>query len=280
MSDTRTIALSNDPIPSPPRPGRARSRTLNTPLARFGLPLLAFVVTIVIWQILVVTLDIKQYILPAPTVVWDRLITSIPELWAALLVTASEVVWGFLLATVISIPLAYLIASVRWVEIMFYPLIVVLQTIPKIAVAPLFIVWFGFGSLPKILLTFLLCFFPILVDTLTGFKALDPRVLYITRSMGASRLQTFGFVRLPSALPYIFSGLKVAVVLAVTGAIVAEFVGSNAGLGYLLLRSSANLDTPLIFAVLVVLSLLGLAFSFLVELAEKLVAPWERKSHN
>lgn len=280
MSATRAIALSNDPSPVPPAPGRARSRFLNTPTARIGLPLLAFVVTIAIWQILVVALDIKQYILPAPTVVWDRLIRSIPELWAAMLVTGSEVVLGFLLATAVSVPLAYLIASVRWVEIMFYPLIVVLQTIPKIAVAPLFIVWFGFGSLPKILLTFLLCFFPILVDTLTGFKALDERVLYITKSMGASRMQTFGYVRLPSALPFIFSGLKVAVVLAVTGAIVAEFVGSNAGLGYLLLRSSANLDTPLIFAVLVVLSLLGLAFSFLVEIIEKLVAPWQRKSHN
>jgi NitT/TauT family transport system permease protein len=154
----------------------------------------------------------------------------------------------------------------------------VLQTIPKIAVAPLFIVWFGFGSLPKILLTFLLCFFPILVDTLTGFKALDPRLLYITKSMGASRTQTFRYVRLPAAVPFIFSGLKVAVVLAVTGAIVAEFVGSNAGLGYLLLRASANLDTPLIFSVLVVLSLLGLVFSSVVEFIERLVVPWHRES--
>jgi NitT/TauT family transport system permease protein len=264
--------------PAPPRTSGAAGQ--RSALLRFGLPTAAFVAVIVIWQLAVVLLDIKQYILPAPTVVFERFITSIPTLWDAALVTSSEVALGFLLAAVVSIPLAYLIASVRLVEIAFYPLIVVLQTIPKIAVAPLFIVWFGFGSLPKILLTFLLCFFPILVDTLTGFKALDPRVLYITKSMGASGLQTFGYVRLPSAMPFIFSGLKVAVVLAVTGAIVAEFVGSNAGLGYLLLRASSNLDTPLIFSVLVVLSLLGLIFSYAIELLEKLVAPWQRKGNH
>lgn len=264
--------------PKPPRSPRTKGRT--TALLRFGLPTAAFVAVIVIWQLAVVLLDIKQYILPAPTVVFEKLINSIPILWDAALVTSSEVALGFLLAAVVSIPLAYLISSVRLVEIAFYPLIVVLQTIPKIAVAPLFIVWFGFGSLPKILLTFLLCFFPILVDTLTGFKALDPRVLYITKSMGASGMQTFGYVRLPSAMPFIFSGLKVAVVLAVTGAIVAEFVGSNAGLGYLLLRASSNLDTPLIFSVLVVLSLMGLVFSYAIELLEKLVAPWQRKSNH
>jgi NitT/TauT family transport system permease protein len=245
--------------------------------ARIGLPIAAFAATILIWEALVRLLDIKSYILPAPTAVTDRFVGVVPTLWDAALVTGSEVVMGFLLAALISIPLAYVIASVRVVEIAFYPLIIVLQTIPKIAVAPLFIVWFGFGTLPKVLLTFLLCFFPILVDTLTGFKALDQRLLYITKSMGASRLQTFGYVRMPAALPFIFSGLKVAIVLAVTGAIVAEFVGSNAGLGYLLLRASANLDTPLIFSVLVVLSLMGLFFSYFVELAERLVAPWQRK---
>lgn len=244
---------------------------------RILLPIAAFAASLIIWQAVVWLFDVKPYILPAPTEVFAELIQQLPTLWDAALVTGSEVLLGFLLAAVVSIPLAYLIASVRLVEIAFYPLIVVLQTIPKIAVAPLFIVWFGLGMLPKVLLTFLLCFFPILVDTLTGFKALDPRVLYITRSMGASRLQTFVHVRMPSALPYIFSGLKVAIVLAVTGAIVAEFVGSNAGLGYLLLRASSNLDTPLIFSVLVVLSVLGLFFSYLVELSERVVAPWDKQ---
>lgn len=276
---TSAAPIDTSMLPPPPPASRKRGKGEHNRFVRIGLPTLAFIASLVIWQLAVVLLDIKQYVIPAPLVVFDRFMEQIPVLWSAALVTASEVALGFLIAAAVSIPLAYLIASVRIVEIAFYPLIVVLQTIPKIAVAPLFIVWFGFGSLPKILLTFLLCFFPILVDTLTGFKALDPRVLYITKSMGASRMQTFGYVRLPAAVPFIFSGLKVAVVLAVTGAIVAEFVGSNAGLGYLLLRASANLDTPLIFAVLVVLSILGLVFAYVVEFIEKLIAPWQGKSH-
>jgi NitT/TauT family transport system permease protein len=271
MTSTSAQATQGD-VRRAPRDSKASSR-----FARVALPTAAFVVSILVWEAVVRLLAIKEYILPAPSVVMARFTEVVPTLWDAALVTASEVILGFLWAAVISIPLAYLIATFRVVEVAFYPLIVVLQTIPKIAVAPLFIVWFGFGMMPKVLLTFLLCFFPILVDTLTGFMALDPRLLYITHSMGASKAQTFRYVRMPAALPFIFSGLKVAIVLAVTGAIVAEFVGSNAGLGYVLLRASSNLDTPLIFSVLVVLSMLGLFFSYLVETAERLVTPWHRK---
>jgi NitT/TauT family transport system permease protein len=137
-------------------------------------------------------------------------------------------------------------------------------------------VWFGFGPFPKVLLTFLLCFFPILVASMSGFRALDPRVLYLTRSMGASWWQTFRYVRTPAALPYIFSGLKVSIVLAVTAAIVAEFVGANSGLGYLLLRGSSYFDTSLIFATLVVLSVLGMVFNYAVQFAERLIMPWQQ----
>ncbi|MDQ2662348.1 MAG: ABC transporter permease [Actinomycetota bacterium] len=266
---------SSDPSAYPSAPNRVLFS--NRRSVRTVLPILAFATTLAIWQIAVVALDIRPYILPAPSSVLGSLVTNVKVLWDSALITGTEVILGFLLAAVISIPLAYAIASVRVVEIAFYPLIVVLQTVPKIAVAPLFIVWFGFDMLPKVLLTFLLCFFPILVDTMTGFKSLDPRLLYITKSMGASSMQTFRYVRVPAAIPFIFSGLKIAVVMAVTGAIVAEFIGSNGGLGYLLLRASSLLDTSLIFAVLVVLSLLGLVFSYAVELLEKLVAPWQRK---
>jgi len=270
-----TTSLKSEPDVMPVVRQRLRAQDRRT--VKIILPVLAFAVAIALWQLVVVAFDIRPYILPAPSAVLDRLITNVAFLWDAALVTGAEVLLGFLLAAAVSIPLAYAIASIRLVEIAFYPLIVVLQTVPKIAVAPLFIVWFGFGMLPKVLLTFLLCFFPILVDTVTGFKSLDERLLYITKSMGATRMQTFKYIRVPAALPFIFSGLKVAVVLAVTGAIVAEFIGSGAGLGYLLLRASSLLDTALIFAVLVVLSLLGLVFSTGVELLEKLVAPWQRK---
>jgi len=272
MTQLRDAAENGAQVPQPPaRRGIARSSAL-----RIGLPVATFIAALMMWQAFVTLLTVPSYIVPAPTVVLTRFLNSIPALWDGALVTGYEVIAGFLIAAAVSIPLAFLIASVWLVEVAFYPLIVVLQTVPKIAVAPLFIVWFGFGAMPKILLTFLLCFFPILVDSLTGFKALDRRLLYITKSMGASGVQTFRHIRMPAAMPFIFSGLKVAVVLAVTGAIVAEFVGANAGLGYLLLRASSNLDTPLIFSVLVVLSLLGLVFAYAVEAIERMIAPWQR----
>ncbi len=259
----------------PPSPRRSGARM--DLLQAVGLPLLSFTVLIGAWQAIVVGFNAPRYIVPAPSEFMARFFSARDLLWQQGVVTGIEVLEGFALATVISIPLALVIASVRAFERAVYPLVVFLQLIPKIAVAPLFIVWFGFGQFPKVLLTFLLCFFPILVDSLTGFKAIDPRLLYITRTMGAKSWQTFLFVRLPAALPFIFSGLKVAIVLAVTGAIVGEFVGSNAGLGFLLLRGSSSLDTTLIFAVLVALSVMGLVFSYAVEAIERVVMPWQHK---
>jgi NitT/TauT family transport system permease protein len=259
----------------PPASPRLRSALEIT--RGFGLPFLAFLLLVVAWQLVVVGFKVPEYIVPAPSKFIARFFTARNLLWSESLVTGTEVLEGFAIATVISIPLALLIVSVRLVEQALYPLIVFLQLIPKIAVAPLFIVWFGFGQFPKVLLTFLLCFFPILVDSMTGFKAIDQRLLYLTRSMGAKAWQTVRFVRLPAAMPFIFSGLKVGIVLAVTGAIVGEFVGSNAGLGFLLLRGSSYLDTVLIFAVLVALSAMGLLFSYAVEVAERLVIPWQHK---
>ncbi len=192
-------------------------------------------------------------------------------------VSISIGLWVTLLSYLISIPLGYVIVSVRLLEKAIYPVIVFFQLVPKIAIAPLFVVWFGFGLFPKVLLTFLLCFFPTLVASMTGFRALDERVLYLTRSMGASAWQTFRYVRVPAALTYIFSGLKVSAVFAATGAIVGEFVGANAGLGYLLLRGTSFLDMPLIFACLVALSIVGILFSYIVDGLEVLLMPWQRK---
>lgn len=243
-------------------------------------PVLSFVVLLAIWEILIDVFKVPEFLVPPPSKFFARLFTSRDLLWAQSLVTSYEVVLGFAVAALISIPLALLIASVPIVERAVYPILVFFQLIPKIAIAPLFIVWFGFTTFPKILLTFLLCFFPVLVDSMTGFKAIDPRLLYITRSMGASRWQTFRFIRLPAAMPYIFSGLKVSIVFASTGAIVGEFVGANEGLGYLLLRGTSYMDTPLIFAALVALSVMGLVFSYLVQGSEYLIMPWQNKKEH
>lgn len=243
------------------------------------LPLLTMGGLVLAWQLLVPVFEVPEYILPVPSEFLVRTWDARELLWRNALVTGAEVLLGFGAATLLSVPLALAIALTRFLERAFYPLIVFFQLIPKIAIAPLFIVWFGFGLFPKVLITFLLCFFPTLVASMVGFKAVEQRLLYITRSMGASRWQTFRFIRLPAALPFIFTGLRVSIVFAATGAIVGEFVGANAGLGYLLLRGTSYLDTSLIFAVLVVLSVMGLAFSYAVIFTEKLVMPWRSKEN-
>jgi NitT/TauT family transport system permease protein len=259
--------------PAAPPSGRATAWVagLAWPVASFGVLLLA-------WQLLVRAFGVPEYILPVPSEFFPRLVADRALIWQHSLVTGSEILLGFGLATLIAVPLGFLITAVRLLERAVYPVIVFFQLVPKIAIAPLFVVWFGFGMFPKVLLTFLLCFFPTLVASMSGFRALDERVLYLTRSMGASWWQTFRYVRVPAALGYIFAGLKVSIVFAVTGAIVGEFVGANAGIGYLLLRGTSYLDMPLIFACLVALSAIGILFSYAVQGLEILLMPWQRRS--
>jgi NitT/TauT family transport system permease protein len=160
------------------------------------------------------------------------------------------------------------------VERTIYPLIVFLQIVPKIAIAPLFIIWFGFGFTPKLLLVFLLSFFPIVVAAIAGFKSIDEETMELARSTGASEWMIFRKIRLPHAMPSIFTGLKVAAALSSTAAVVAEFVASDKGLGYLLLQYNGDLETPMVFATIIVLSVVGLIVYYLVELIEKLAIPW------
>jgi NitT/TauT family transport system permease protein len=263
--------------PSAPDPAVAVPSVRGDRVSAILYPLVSFTVLLVLWQFGVRAAGIPEYILPVPTEFLAKLYASRALIFEHSLITAQEIVLGFLAAAAVSIPLGFLIVSWRPLERAVYPVIVFFQLIPKIAIAPLFVVWFGFGLFPKVLLTFLLCFFPTLVASMTGFRALDERVLFLTDSMGATWWQTFRYVRLPSATTYIFAGLKVSIVFAATGAIVGEFVGSNAGLGYLLLRGTSYLDMPLIFAVLVALSIVGIFLSYLVQYAERWLMPWQRK---
>ena len=189
-------------------------------------------------------------------------------------VTTREIVVGYVLAVVVSVPLALWIAYSRFMENAVYPVIVFLQIVPKIAVAPLFIIWFGFGFTPKLLVVFLLSFFPIVVSSIAGFKSVDPDIMDFARTTGANQWKMFAMIRLPQALPQIFTGLKVGAALAATAAVVAEFVASDKGLGYLLLQYNGNLDTPMVFATIILLSLIGLAVYYAVELIERFTIPW------
>lgn len=262
---------------APVQRGRTRRLIFSGQSARIMAPIAGLIVVLALLQAAVSAFHIPNYILPPPTDFLPAIANNWGQLWPATAVTTEEVVYGFALATVFSIPLALVLSSLRVVRDTLYPLIVFFQVIPKIAIAPLMIIWFGAGKLSVTLLTLALCFFPILVNSMTGFTQLDPRRLYITRSMGASRWQTFRYLRVQSALPFIFAGFRVASTLAVTGVIVGQFVGSAAGLGYLLEASTGILNTSLVFADVVVLSLLGLIINYVVVAAEALFMPWQRK---
>jgi NitT/TauT family transport system permease protein len=236
--------------------------------------ILGFAAAFGLWEAAVRVFNVAPYLLPPPSTVVVELAARWPRVLDGAVITTQEILAGYLLAVVVSVPLALLITYSRTVESTLYPLIVFLQIVPKIAIAPLFIIWFGFGFTPKLLLVFLLSFFPIVVSSIAGFKSLDPDVMDLARSTGAGEWLMFRKIRLPQALPSIFTGLKVGAALAATAAVVAEFVASNRGLGYLLLEYNGNLETAMVFAVILVLSAIGLLVYYAVELLEKLAIPW------
>jgi NitT/TauT family transport system permease protein len=159
-----------------------------------------------------------------------------------------------------------------------YPLIVIFQTVPKVALAPILVIWFGYGLAPKILLVLAISFFPISLNLIAGLSAVDPNLIILMRSVGCSRTQTLMRVMLPSALPHLFAGLKVAVTLAVIGAIVAEFAGANKGLGYVIELASTQLDAPLVFAALTIVSVMGIACFYAVVIIERWTIPWAERA--
>ncbi|WP_368497152.1 ABC transporter permease [Herbiconiux sp. A18JL235] len=275
MTNTATAATQlADDGDSPVAPPPPRRRSAWSKNHKWVITLGVGLFVLLVWQLVAVLFELPTYILPTPVDAAESLWTNRDELWSATLVTTGEVLAGFSIAVIVSIPIAMLLVSFRWFETVVYPFIVLLQTVPKIALAPLFVVWFGFGILPKILVTFLICFFPILLDTMTGLRSSNPDMASLVRSMGGGKWSIFRKVRLPAALPHVFAGVKVAITLAVVGAVVGEFVGATQGLGYLLLRANANLDTPLLFAAIAILTVLGLVLYYAVSLVERLVIPW------
>jgi NitT/TauT family transport system permease protein len=242
--------------------------------AGWSRPLIFLMLLVVGWDLAIRIFHIPPYQVPAPKDVLIVLWQDWPKLLAEAWPTTVATVEGFILSALFGIPMAMLIVGSRTVESYVYPLLVFSQSIPKIAIAPLFVVWFGFGMMPKVLSAFLLGFFPVVVSAVQGFKSVEPDMLDLARAMEANRLQIFRIIRLPHALPAIFSGLKVSVTLAVVGAVVGEFVGSNSGLGFVLQRSIGNFELPTMFAALVLLSLIGVILFWIVDVIERLAIPW------
>jgi NitT/TauT family transport system permease protein len=246
-------------------------RFITSPALR---PVLLVVMLIVLWDVVIRVLKIQPYLVPPPLAVAKQLVADWPMLLRETMPTLYATLGGFVLSAVIGVPIAMWIAYSRLVESFVYPLLVFSQSVPKVAIAPLFVVWFGFGIVPKVIAAFLLGFFPVVVATVQGFKSVEGDVIDLARSMGANPLKIFLKFRLPHALPSIFSGLKVSVTLAVVGAVVGEFVGSNSGLGYVLQKANGSFDLPLMFAALVILSMIGVVLFLLLEIVERWLMPW------
>ncbi|RKF41737.1 ABC transporter permease [Agrobacterium deltaense] len=245
--------------------------SLNSPIIR---PILLVVFLVVLWDLSIRLFAIPAYLIPTPLDVAVQTYAQWPMLLAESVPTLQATVGGFILSVVVGVPLAMMIAYSKMIESYVYPLLVFSQSIPKVAIAPLFVVWFGFGLMPKVIVAFLLGFFPIVVSTVLGFKSLEADMIDLAKSMGSTRLKMFFKISLPNALPAIFASMKVSITLAVVGAVVGEFVGSNSGIGYVLQRANGNFDLPLMFSALIVLSLMGVVLFMVIDIAEKLMLPW------
>ncbi|HWP26003.1 MAG TPA: ABC transporter permease [Xanthobacteraceae bacterium] len=242
-------------------------------------PAVGLAVILTAWQAYTDLFGVSRIVLPSPFDIFvtatDRFGLLMQETWPTFL----ESVCGFALALIIGIPMAVCVANSRILNLTLYPILVATQSVPKVAIAPIILVWFGLGLESKLVIAFLVAFFPIVVDTATGLQSTPPGLIELARSLRASSLQMFWKVQFPAALPFIFSGSKVAVTLAVIGAVIGEFVGSVNGLGNLLLTANSQMDSALAWAALVWLSVLGIVLFLLVVTAEKLVMPWAETSH-
>ena len=250
--------------------------TIRTRLVTTGPVLALFVAIFLVWEVACRALGVPDYILPSPSMIIDKIATSWWLLIVHGLATAAEIVLGFGMSVVIGIPLAILAVYSRLFERVAFPFMVSLQTIPKVALAPILVVWLGYGLMPKIAVAFLISFFPIVISAMVGMRSTEKEMIYLVQSMGASELTTFLKIRLPRAMPSIFGGLKVGMGQAVVGATVGEFIAGEAGLGYLQLAAQSRLDTPLLFAAVVVLSLLGVLLFNVVAAVERVALPWNR----
>lgn len=238
------------------------------------LPTGALILFFLIWEVATRAWEVPAYLLPPPTEIVREMYLNFAKILDHSWITAYEMLLGYALAISVAIPLAIAITASKAFDKFITPILLFFQTVPKIAIAPLFLIWFGVGPLPKVLVAFLICFFPIIIDTAVGLRSISPDMLDLAKSMGATGIQTFTQFRLPTSLPYLFSGLKVASTLAVVGAVVGEFVGADQGLGYLLLVTNSNLQTAQMFAVIIALTAQGLVLFYLIQWIEDLLIPW------
>jgi NitT/TauT family transport system permease protein len=239
--------------------------------------ILMFVTMLLVWHFGVVLLGVKEFILPTPLAAIQTLFQAKYRWPLNFMATFYEVIGGFLVSALVGVILGIAIVWSDSLKRTILPFLVFLNSLPKIAVAPLFMIWFGYGILPNILIVFLISFFPVVINTATGLVAVEEDLLDLVRCLHATKWQKMRKVQLPNSLPYIFSGLKIAATTAVTGAIVGEFVASDKGLGSVIIASQTTLATPVIFGSLILITIIGMALFGFVEIMERILMPWERQ---
>ena len=238
---------------------------------RYLWAVLSHLLLIAAWHFFVVYGKVPTFVMPSPYATLHALVVPNYRWLENMSVTAMEIFGGYALAVVIGIGIALLFSWFRTLEIAAMPLLVSLNMIPKVALGPLFIVWFSYGVVPNVMIAFAICFFPIVLTTARGLREVEPDLLDLVRTLRGSRWQIFTKIQLPGALPYIFSGMKVAAILAVAGAIVGEFLGSDRGLGYLMLQVQVTLDTAAMFMAVILITLIGMVLYGMVILLERLL---------
>lgn len=261
-----------------PSAGRSRAgRPWWRPRRWLGLvlpPVLTVVAIVVAWQLYVTLRDVPEYLVPGPGAVASRLLEDPGYFYSEGLVTITEALLGLGLGGGLALALAVALAHSRALERSVLPVAIALKVTPIVAVAPMFTIWFGFGTLPKVLIAALITFFPVMINAITGFRSVNGGALDLMRSLHASPWAIFWKLRLPSALPYLFAALKVAVTLSLIGAVVAEWSGSGRGLGRVILLAHSNLDLPTLFAGVATLASLGIGLTAVLSLIERRLLFW------
>ena len=249
------------------------NKSYHLSVGQWILPTTIMIAIMIIWEFWVKIFGIQQWLLPAPSAIFLEMFESRDLFLMHTLVTITEVTLGFIIALAVGILLAGVISYSNIVERVAYPFVIASQTVPVIVIAPLLLIWIGYGMLPKIIVVVLISFFPIVVNTVDGLKSTDTEMMNMLRTLGASKQQQFFKVRVPYSIPFLFSGMRIAITLSVIGAVIGEWVGSSAGLGYLMIRSAPQFLTDRVFASIIILSIMGITLFFLVVLIEKMFVP-------
>jgi NitT/TauT family transport system permease protein len=242
-------------------------------LQRYALAALSHIGLIVAWYLFVKLGEVPKFVMPSPYETVHALLVPNYRWPENIAVTTVEIFGGYILAVVFGIGAALLFSWFRWLEMAVMPLLVSLNMIPKVALGPLIIVWFKYGIGPNAMMAFAICFFPIVLTTARGLREVEPDLLDLVHTLKGSRWQLFTKIQLPGALPYVFSGMKVAAILAVAGAIVGEFLGSDRGLGYLMLQVQVTLDTAAMFMAVILITLIGVVLYGMVLALERMLVP-------